>query len=92
MKAGDGMKGEGRGTLGGGEQRRGRRGRGERPTDRRMRPAVVFNWEEGWDLFLWARSHHQYMGGEMLSCPALPLPFPRYLSSPSSPRPPIYGA
>ena len=24
---------------------------GERPTHRRMRPAAVFNWEEGWDCF-----------------------------------------
>ena len=26
----------------------------KRPTDRRMRPGDVFNWEECWVLFLWA--------------------------------------
>ena len=54
-RRGDEAEGKGKGYRAlGGEWRR-EKEEGERPTDRRMRPAEAFNWEEGWGFCFFGR-------------------------------------
>ena len=59
----------------------------ERPTDRRMRPGEVFNWEEGWDFVSLGAVLPSMDGRRNTVLPAQLFFFPRYVSSSRSPYP-----
>lgn len=54
----------------------------ERPTDRRMRPGEVFNWEEGWNFASLGAVSPSVDGRRSTVPPAQLYSFPRYVSSP----------
>lgn len=69
---GEGGEGEDGNPRGGEERRRRER---ERPTDRRMRPCEVFNWQEGWGFVSLGAAFPSADGRRNIIVPAQTFPF-----------------